>query len=59
MIAAPAAATLPPENDKGRRDMSIGEKYYLALVIVSLCGFAVSLAATSFIERHWAKGHRH
>jgi hypothetical protein len=39
--------------------MSIGEKFYLALVIVSLCGFAVSLAATSFIERHWAKGHRH
>ena len=37
--------------------MSIGEKFYLAMVIVSLFGFGITLAVTSFVERHWAKTH--
>lgn len=37
--------------------MSIGEKYYLAMVIVSLFGFGITLAVTSFVERHWASRH--
>jgi hypothetical protein len=37
--------------------MSIGEKYYLAMVIVSLFGFGITLAVTSFVERRWANMH--
>jgi hypothetical protein len=37
--------------------MSIGEKCYLAMVIVSLFGFGITLAVTSFVERHWTRTH--
>lgn len=37
--------------------MSIGEEWFLALVISSLSAFAVCLAVVSTLERSWAK-HR-
>jgi hypothetical protein len=37
--------------------MSTGEEIYLAMVIASLVGFAVTLGMVAWLERSWAHKH--